>query len=347
MHRYSASFLAIVVFSVTFGLGCSTEDERISDESAKSNQENGETDDETASYRLPSMNEYQTADCFADDDLYPDEYLQPETFTDWASGTTKVVVGTVTDVQPVFSPAFYQNYPDHMLYGDAESCDRVRIAVDVVVEDLDVLVGADAERVTFRVGHHQIREQFLQFPRLDDDGGIIWMEYNAESGESEPSDRGIFEGMRIGARLYQSSRAAEFESIPGDLLTTARTWLFEVEDDDTILFQGHDGRPSYCPGEIGYYQRPEDDVTDGVVLEELAANLPDNLTGDIAESNRRYVEKLSEIESDELHAFRLGTTAGCQIDEEPEDDDLHCMPGADDCPNGEVCIDGLCEKDQS
>ncbi len=308
-------------------------------EAVNDDQESG---DEPVEVRLPSMNADEHRDCLMDE-LYPEEYLAPETYEDWASGVTTVAIGTVVDVEPVKFPAYQSDQGSRDIVQRSENCDQIRVAVDVTLQDVDVLVGPERDELTFRIGDNQITEQFEQ-RAIPDGQGVIWDEYR--DGEYRPSKRGVFEGMRIGARLYTSSRAHGFDAVDDDLLTTAGTWLFEVREGGTIEFQGHDGRPGYCPGEIGYYNRSDDAVRDGLSVEELKENLTDHSPAvDAAESNRPFMHYLFELDDDSLHAYRFGATAFCHIASDEASYDRSCVPGESDCPSGEVCMDGECVED--
>ncbi len=297
----------IIAFAVFFATPLAVLSSCITEEVIGDHESGGESMEKG----LPSMNADELRDCDVDEE-YPDEYLAPETYEDWASGVTTAAIGTVVDVEPVKFPA-YQNDPNSLdIIDSSENCDRKWIAVDVTLQDLDVLVGPDRDEVTFRVGTHQIGEQFEQ-RAMPDGQDVVWEEYR--DGEYHPSKRGIFEGMRIGARLYTSSRANGFDAIEDDLLTTSNTWLFQVMDDETIEFQGNDGRPGYCPGEIGYYNRSDDAVRDGLSVEELKANLINHSpAADASESSRPYIQSLLSLEDDVLYAYRFGATANCRID---------------------------------
>ena len=295
--------------------------------------------------RLPGMNELEHSECDVES-AYPPHYLEAETFEDWVSGAYAVVIGTVDDVTAVRTPAHvHRGMGERDILDDAGECDRVDIALDVTLRDVDFYFGEEDSEVTFRIGDHQIREQFTASP-FEEDGTVLWKAYSAEEQSLvETQERGIFEGMRIGTRLYRSPRAEALAAVGQPTLTTAGTWLFQELEDGIIHFQGHDGRPSYCPGEVGYYLREEDDVTDGITTQELHDGIaPGPGVADAAVSDRPYIETLWRLESTPLHAFRLGATSSCVVQKQASSDSNGlCPPGEEDtCPDSYECIDGEC-----
>ncbi len=259
-----------------------------------------------------------------DPDEAAEDHTRPETFEDWVSGASDVVIGTVADIQPVFVPYRVTNAVPTEVAWEEEECSELFPAVDIYLTDVDSLLGSDLEEVRFRVSSYLISD--WESGVVDDGEGQYWIESN-----SDP-ELGIAPGMRIGTRLYESELLSE-------VLTPAMTLLFEVDEEEEIYFQSPKSGFHYaCAGYVDYFNRPEDPVRDGISVAQLREGIGGLEVDDVApeDSTRPYIRKIWDA-GDAQHLIFVGAARCMDFDSERP----VCLSELD-CEPGMTCVDGLC-----
>ena len=280
--------LSLVFVFLSVGVGCSALDNEAHDDGPS---------------QLPLVYSDGLGSCI-DHEEVPD-YVANETFESWVSGAHSVVFGTISEITPTYLP-FRQTgvIPAEVSWDESECSGEIFPAFDITLTDVETLLGPHQEEVIFRVS----RVHFQKWKsELEEDSNRAYRIVD----RSAP-DHGLAPGMKIGTRLYES------ELLPG-ILTPAMTWLFEMTDDDLLQFQIAEFEYSYsCPGDIGYYMRPTDDVRSGISFQTFRDELADvqeALANGSAtspeESDRPYIRSIWNL-GDAQKTITLGT-AYCEF----------------------------------
>ena len=310
MKRLQLSFF-ILLFALSSCTGHDIEDPDVE----------ASIDDERPTGLPPIATSHQAC---IDPDEAPEDHTRPESFEDWVSGATDVVIGTVVDIRPVFVPFRVLNAVPTEVSWEEEECSDLSPAVDIYLTDVESLLGSE-EEIKFRVSTVLMSE--WETGVVDDGEGQYWIEHT-----SNP-ERGIAPGMRIGTRLYHS------ELLP-EVLTPAMTLLFEVdEEDESIYFQRPESELHYaCAGDVGYFNRPEDSVRDGISVDQLREGISDLQVEAVPpeDSTRPYIRNIW-MADDAQHLIFTGA-ARCQ----DYDSTTNVCLDEHDCEPGTTCVDGQC-----